>query len=132
MFAISLDEEKYIKSYSDKFRNPESILVESIPKTSDSEKMRCYQYINEEFVLDADKWAKIEAKRAESARIRGIETKIDSLKNQISASDYQIIKCYEYALNNLELPYDAQALHEERQKLRDQINILEKHLKVEE
>lgn len=131
MFAINLDKEKYIKSYSDKRRNPESILVESIPETSDSKKMSCYQYINGEFVFDADKWAKIEEKRAESARINGINAEIDSLKNQIMASDYQIIKCYEYSLNNLELPYDAQALHEERQALRDEINKLEKELNAE-
>lgn len=128
MFAINLDNEGYIVNFSNKFRKPESILVDEIPETSDSEKMRCYQYINEEFVFDADKWAAIEAAREKAAQIRRINAEIDSLKQQIESSDYQIIKCYEYALNNLELPYDAQALHEERQGLRDKINTLEKTL----
>lgn len=128
MFAINLDNEGYIVNFSNKVRKPESILVDEIPETSDSEKMRCYQYINEEFVFDADKWAAIEAAREKAAHIRRINAEIDSLKQQIESSDYQIIKCYEYALNNLELPYDAQALHEERQGLRDKINSLEKTL----
>ena len=89
------------------------------------EKLKCYQYEDGEFVFDAVKWAIIESNRAESARIGEINAEIEALKAQITASDYQIIKCYEYALNNLPLPYDIEALHNERQELRDQINKLE-------
>lgn len=128
MFAINLDNEGYIVNFSNKFRKPESVLVESLPDTCDLKKMRCYKHTNGKFVFDADKWAAIEAAQEKAARIREINTEIDSLKQQIESSDYQIIKCYEYALNNLELPYDAQALHEERQSLRDKINSLEKTL----
>lgn len=125
MFAILLDENNYLKSYSNKVRKPGSVLVESIPDESDAEKLKCYQYINGEFAFDAQKWAAIEAKRKETARINEITQKIFDLKAKIDASDYKIIKCYEYALNNLELPYDVEALHAERQALRDQINELE-------
>ena len=132
MFAIILDEKKYIKSYSSKFKTPESILLKTMPAESDPEKLKCYQYIEGKFVFDADKWAAIEAERAEIARINGINSHIAALKQKIESTDYQIIKCYEYALNNLTSPYDITKLHEERQALRDQINELEESLKDEE
>lgn len=127
MFAIILDEENYVVAYSKKYKTPESILVDELPE-EDSEKLKCYQYIDGKFVLDADKWAAIEAERAENARINEINSKITALKQEIESSDYQIIKCYEYALCNLPSPYDVIKLHEERQALRDEINELEASL----
>ena len=50
---------------------------------------------------------------------------IEELQSQLSESDYKIIKCYEYALAGLDLPYDVVKLHEERQLLRDKINRLQ-------
>lgn len=131
MVAIILDDEKYLKSYSKKVRTPESVLVDELPE-EDPEKLKYYQYINGEFVFDADKWAAIEAKRAENERIGEIYEEIAALKHEIESSDYKIIKCYEYALNNLPSPYNMIELHEERQALRDQINELEESLKDEE
>ena len=128
MFAIILDEEKYLKSYSSKYRTPESVLVHAIPEESDPGKLRCYQYKKNKFVFDADKWAAIEAERAEAARIEAVKQEIAALKDEITSTDYKIIKCYEYDLNGLELPYDVAALHAERQELRVQINALEKQL----
>lgn len=59
--------------------------------------------------------------------LEALKTKfiIEDLKKQIAASDYKVIKCHEYALCSLELPYDVKALHAERQALRDKINELE-------
>ena len=128
MFAIIIDENKYLQSYSDKYRMPESIIVNSIPNEEDMEKMKCYQYIDNNFVFDKEKWKEIEASRAESARILDAQQQIRDLKEMLTASDYQIIKCYEYSLNNLELPYDVVELHAERQALRDQINELEENI----
>jgi hypothetical protein len=56
-----------------------------------------------------------------------IETKsqIANLKSQLENTDYKIIKCSEYQLMGLEIPYDIAVLHNERQALRDQINALE-------
>ena len=125
MYAIILDEENYLKDYSDRFRKPESILVNSIPDEEDPEKLQCYKYINNKFVLDVDKWAAISEKRAEAVRIADTKQQIQELKEKLVSSDYQIIKCYEYALNDLELPYDVAKLHAERQAYRDQINELE-------
>lgn len=121
MFAIVLDSESYVKSYSDKVRHPGSVLVDSLPVMNDDEKLHCYQYQNGEFVLDAEKWAAVEAEREKEATIEQIKL----LKECIAESDYQIIKCYEYALMNLELPYDVAALHADRQAMRDKINDLE-------
>lgn len=128
MFAIIIDENKYLQSYSNKYRMPDSIIVNSIPNEDDMEKMKCYQYIDNNFVFDKEKWKEIEASREESARILDAQQQIRDLKEMLTASDYQIIKCYEYSLNNLELPYDVVELHAERQALRDQINELEENI----
>ena len=53
------------------------------------------------------------------------EERIAGLKDELEATDYQIIKCSEYQLAGMELPYDLAALHAQRQGLRDQINELE-------
>ena len=132
MVAVILDENNYLQSFSSKFRTPESVLVKTIPGETDAEKLRCYQYIKNKFVFDAEKWAAIEAERAENARTNEIAQKILDLKAQIESSDYQIIKCYEYSLIKLEMPYDVEKLHAERQALRNQINALEMQLNTKE
>lgn len=50
---------------------------------------------------------------------------IESLKSELQASDYKVIKCAEAICLNVELPYDMTELHKERQALRDKINELE-------
>ena len=50
---------------------------------------------------------------------------IERLKSELQESDYKVIKCAEAMAVGAELPYDAQALHKERQALRDKINELE-------
>ena len=57
-----------------------------------------------------------------------IQGEIDSLKTDLSETDYQVIKCYEASLVGEELPYDIQALHKERDLKRAQINTLETNL----
>ena len=47
---------------------------------------------------------------------------IESMKQDLASSDYKIIKCMECYLLGKELPYDINALHEERQAKRDEIN----------
>lgn len=54
-----------------------------------------------------------------------VEEQITSLKEQLSSTDYKIIKCSEAQLVGEELPYDIAALHAERQSIRDKINELE-------
>lgn len=54
--------------------------------------------------------------------------KISTLREELDATDYKIIKCSEYQLAGLESPYDITTLHTERQALRDEINQLETEL----
>lgn len=57
-----------------------------------------------------------------------IQGEINSLKAELSETDYQVIKCYEASLVGEELPYDIKALHTERNQKRAQINALETNL----
>ena len=52
-------------------------------------------------------------------------SEIERLKSELQESDYKITKIAEAMSIGAELPYDAQALHKERQALRDKINELE-------
>lgn len=54
-----------------------------------------------------------------------VSNKIKSLKNELSAGDYKIIKCYEASLAGESLPYAMETLRKERQSIRDEINKLE-------
>ena len=54
-----------------------------------------------------------------------IQMEIERLKSELQESDYKITKIAEAMAVGAELPYDAQALHKERQTLRDKINELE-------
>ena len=54
-----------------------------------------------------------------------ILSEIERLKSELQESDYKITKIAEAMSIGAELPYDAKALHKERQALRDRINQLE-------
>lgn len=56
------------------------------------------------------------------------EQEIAQAQAQLNQTDYKIIKCYEYSLVGLEMPYDVSELHTERQALRDTINELQEQL----
>lgn len=53
------------------------------------------------------------------------EKRINELKQQLSESDYKIIKCYEANMIGEDLQYDIETLHTERQAIRDEINRIE-------
>lgn len=69
--------------------------------------------------------AKIKWKSQSDMDAEKVMQVIDMLKAQLAETDYKIIKCYEYQLAGLELPYNIVDLHSERQALRDKINELE-------
>lgn len=48
-----------------------------------------------------------------------------ALEFRLSKSDYKVIKCYEYSLAGLDLPYDIETLHAERESIREEIRQLE-------
>lgn len=59
-----------------------------------------------------------------------VDTKtIKAYQNKLAESDYKIIKCYEYSLAGLDLPYDVIELHNERELIRKEIRKLENKIK---
>ena len=68
------------------------------------------------------------AEMAKQEQIRQVTAQINDLKVQIAASDYKVIKTYEYSLLGEQADYDMETVHAERQNLRDQINALETQL----
>ena len=68
------------------------------------------------------------ADMAKKEKIRKVSAHINDLKVQIAASDYKVIKTYEYSLLGEQAEYDMETVHAERQNLRDQINALETQL----
>lgn len=76
-----------------------------------------------------DKFAIVDGKVIQSWETKidsdAIGTQINELKQRLSDSDYKVTKCYECSLVGEVLPYDIEALHAERQSIRDEINRLE-------
>ena len=68
------------------------------------------------------------AEQARQQQISQVTAQIADLKDRIAASDYKIIKTYEYALLGEQTEYDIEEVHAERQALRDLINSLETQL----
>jgi hypothetical protein len=54
-----------------------------------------------------------------------VAAEIARLQSELAATDYRVIKSYEYALAGQDPPYDTPALHAERQAIRDRIRELE-------
>ena len=51
-----------------------------------------------------------------------------NLESQLSSTDYKVIKCAEAQAAGEPMPYDAEALHTERQQWRDRINSIDEEL----
>jgi len=54
-----------------------------------------------------------------------IARKIEQLKKDVAATDYQVRKCYECFLVDKPLPYDVEAIHSEAEAIRVKIQALE-------
>ena len=81
------------------------------------------EVVADESVLEKVKGKTFNSYDAAKAFIEG--TSVEILKEELTSTDYRIIKCYEYSLVGKEPPYDVQALHKERQAIRNRINELE-------
>lgn len=57
-----------------------------------------------------------------------IEQEIRNLECNLRASDYEVIKAYEYSICGIKAPYDMSTVHKERQAKRDRINEIQKIL----
>jgi hypothetical protein len=53
---------------------------------------------------------------------------IRNLECDLRATDYEVIKAYEYEKCGMKVPYDIEAVHKERQAKRDRINEIQKIL----
>ena len=124
MFAIHLDENNYLKTYSNRFRKPKSILVNAIPNETDIEKLRCYQFIDGNFVLNEEKWAEIEAKRAEMLKNESAAQEIAALQAEYQESNLKVIECIISFLTGHEMPYSIRDLHTRRQEITKNITSL--------
>lgn len=81
-----------------------------------------------EFRYDFSTKAVYELYIVESYLITG---KISELTQELSTTDYKVIKAYEASLVGEPVPYDFTEVHAKRQALRDKINELENLLKQE-
>ena len=99
-----------------------------LPRDGIEETVRVQQQRTPAVKLDADAgWVKVTPAEPSdeelAAQARAAE--VEELKMQLAESDYKVIKIAECVACGLPLPYDAEALHSERQALRDRINLLE-------
>ena len=99
----------------------DGIEVKELPPEKDNNKMLAYKLEKNKWVFDESKYQEILNAEAEEEK----QAKIKELQSELNESDYKIIKCNEYELAGLELPYDIEELHKQRQALRDEINKLQ-------
>lgn len=80
----------------------------------------------EQMLADAG-WVKVTPAEPSEEELAAIAkaAEVENLKMQLAESDYKVIKIAECVACNLPMPYDAEALHSERQAIRDRINELE-------
>ena len=64
----------------------------------------------------------------EAREARQAAKDLESYKIKLAESDYKIIKCYEYTLAGIDLPYNAAELHKEREAIREEIRKLEEKI----
>lgn len=65
-------------------------------------------------------------KQEQQEQLNDLYSEKQNLLNELQSSDYKVIKCAEDKARGVakaDLPYDIDALHEERQGLRDRINV---------
>lgn len=58
-----------------------------------------------------------------------IQQDVAKLQEELKASDYMVLKMYEYSLVGKLQPYNISVVHNERQTIRDKINVLQSQVK---
>ena len=58
--------------------------------------------------------------------IRTLESRLLSVASPVG--DWKVAKCMEYQIAGLDMPYDINELHEQRQAIRDRINEIQEEL----
>lgn len=119
---ILLDEQGYFTgNYAIEGKIVGGVEISELPPYEDMKKQISCKLENEKWIFDEEKYQEILNQEAEEEK----QAKIKELQSELNESDYKIIKCNEYKLAGLELPYDIEKLHKQRQVLRDEINKLQ-------
>lgn len=119
---ILLDEQGYFTgNYAIEGKIVGGVEISELPPYEDMKKQISCKLENEKWIFDEEKYQEILNQEAEEEK----QAKIKELQSELNESDYKIIKCNEYKLAELELPYDIEELHKQRQALRDEINKLQ-------
>lgn len=122
MIKAGLDSNNYYTgNYANTGNVKNGIKVNSLPPYSEIEKQMSCKYINGNWIYDENRYQEILQQKSIEER----QAQISILKEQLNQTDYKIIKCSEYQLAGIDMPYDVVVLHQERQALREQINELE-------
>lgn len=127
---VSLDKDNYFTgNYALVGSIEGGVEVKELPKYTTLLEQKSCQYINNKWQFNKDKYEELLKEEEESKQQIEVQKEIKYLQSQLNETDYKIIKCYEYQLAELELPYNIKELHSQRQQIRDQINVLEEQLK---
>jgi hypothetical protein len=120
---VLVNEDGFIDSY---FLDPQPMAIEiTLEDGFDISKLQYCKYENGKLIYSQERESALKEQEAKDKSQCATKQEIESLKAELTETDYKIIKCSEYQLAGLELPYDIATLHAERQALRDRINELE-------
>ena len=98
------------------------VIVDELPPYEEYDKQLSCKYEDNNWVYDENKYQEIKKQREQEEK----NIQIAELEDELNDTDYKIIKSSEYEMAGLEPPYDIQELHQERQRIRDEINKLQK------
>ena len=119
---ILLDEQGYFTgNYAIEGKIVGGVEISELPPYEDIKRQISCKFENEKWIFDEEKYQEILNRETEEKK----QAKIKELQSELNESDYKVIKCNEYKLAGLELPYDIEELHKQRQVLRDEINKLQ-------
>jgi hypothetical protein len=124
---VLFDEKGYIQSFildeGGCFEDESKVVILPNPE-DEAHFVEYYMHYNKDGFDQAHFEAAMAQKELEQAKAEA-QAQIDELKVQLASSDYKVIKCMEAQLAGEEMPYDIEAIHAERQAIRDKINELE-------
>lgn len=137
---------KMLEEYTERFRDDDGEIQERVISIEeqanilsglgwkpvelvDDTKLQCPEYYSVR-IVPYDAGDKISYKYEQRFNAKLVRNKIDELKASLTSNDsvigdYRITKCYEASLIGLDMPYDIENLHQQRQSVRDEINKLE-------
>ena len=128
---------KFLEEYNENYKNEETGEIEAElsalgwkhVELVDDTKLQCPEYYSVR-IVPYDAGDKISYKYEQRFNAKLVRNKIDELKASLTSNDsvigdYRITKCYEASLIGLDMPYDIENLHQQRQSGRDEINKLE-------